>query len=284
MRPTLASWLLATAAALAIPAFSGACGRAGSTFESRPLTTQLDAYRTGTVELIPAKLEGGAKEHASFVAYLEASLKKNGVIEPLPADAGAQLTIRVRAASDTVGEDDVKVLVDFVDARNGTTLGQITVSGNALGDKGGAALRRVADEIVSYMRVNRRAPPSANAFRAASDSPPPAAPAAGVVASGGCTTTCTPDTSSSLPPEELTRVAEAAQPMLKAVRGCLDQVSAQAIHPAALLRFEGAGQVTKLKIDAGGYDELACVEEARARGLRVGISRGASVRCVFRCN
>ena len=82
---------------------------------------------------------------------------------------------------------------------------------------------------------------------------------------------------------EMTRT-EAAQPMLKAVRGCLDQVSAQAIHPAALLRFEGAGQVTKLKIDAGGYDELACVEEARARGLRVGISRGASLRCVFRCN
>ena len=38
-----------------------------------------------------------------------------------------------------------------------------------------------------------------------------------------------------------------------------------------------------LKIDAGGYDDLVCVQDARSRPPRVTVSRAASVRCEYRC-
>lgn len=263
-----------------------ACASGGGLVETRPLTADFDGYRTGAVEVEPAGLEGGAKGGQDFLAYLEAELKKGGVVEPLPIDQGAQLIVRVRAAANNSGEDDVRVSVDFIDARSRQTIGQVTVSGGA-SDKSGAAMRRVADDVVAYMRKNRRVPPGAKnkpgAAAAASVAPVPAGPVAGVVASGACKITCTPDSASSVVPDDQNRVAEAFQPMLKEIRVCLDRVSAQGIHPAVIVRFEGGGQLTNVRVDTGGYDEQQCVQDARSKAPPVTIGRPASLRCEYRC-
>jgi hypothetical protein len=72
--------------------------------------------------------------------------------------------------------------------------------------------------------------------------------------------------------------------MLNDVRVCLDRISAQAIQPAVILRFESQpGQLTQLKLDAGGYDEMSCVQDARSRPPHVMVTRASSVRCEYRC-
>jgi len=67
------------------------------------------------------------------------------------------------------------------------------------------------------------------------------------------------------------------------MRVCLDRVSAQAIHPAVILRFEGNGQLSHVRVDTGGYDELNCVQDARSRPPPIVVGRPASVRCEYRC-
>jgi hypothetical protein len=274
-----------------------ACAKSSTLVESRPLTADFDVYRSGAVEVDPTNMEGGVKGSQELLTYLEGKLKQGGVLEPLAAEKGAQLLIRIRATANA-GEDDMRLLVDFVDAKNGETIGQVAIVANTLGAKNsGPALRRVADEIVGYMRTHRGVPVSAKAGpggvkRVAASAPTALAPSGaatdrppgpGVLTSAGCTTTCTPDSSSALSAEERNTIATNLQPMLKDVRVCLDRVSAQEIHPAVIVRFESNGQMSQLKVDAGGYDDLSCVHEVRSRPPNVSISREASVRCEYRC-
>jgi hypothetical protein len=286
MRPILARCCVAALlVTFSVSSLTTACGH--GVVESRPLTADFDGYRSGAVEVEPPGIEGGPKGGEQFVAYLQAELKKNGILEPLPLDRGAQLVVRVRAASNNSGEDDVRVLVDFIDGRSRQTIGQITVGANGL-EKPGAAMRSVGDQIVAYMRSHRRTSPTTKANRDVTATLPSAAAATeqagGVATSGSCKTTCTPDATSALPPEDLTRLAEAFQPMLKDVRVCLDHISAQAINPALILRFESQpGQLTQLKLDAGGYDEMTCVQDARSRTPVLTVARASSVRCDYRC-
>ena len=273
-----------------------ACAKTSSITEQRPLVADFDGYRSGAVEIDPRNMVGGEKGSRELLTYLEAKLKQGGVLEPIEASKGAQLILRIRATSLT-GEDDVRFIVDFVDAKTGETIGQVVISANSLGNKGNAALRRVADEIVTYMRTNRRAPVVAKASPAAkggsaASAPTVLAPAGaatdrpvgpGVVTSGGCTTTCTPDSSSAFDADDQKKIADGFQPLLKLVRVCLDRVNAQEIRPAVIARFETSGAMSALKVDAGGYDDLACVQDARSHAQPLTISRGASVRCEYRC-
>jgi hypothetical protein len=84
-------------------------------------------------------------------------------------------------------------------------------------------------------------------------------------------------------PADQSHVAEAFHPMLKEIRGCLDRVSAQGIHPAVIVRFEGNGQLTNVRVDTGGYDDQQCVQDARSKAPPVTIGRPASLRCEYRC-
>ena len=280
----------------AAAALSSACAKTSMLVESRPLKADFDTYRSGAVEVDPTNMEGGVKGSQELLTVLEGRLKQAGVLTLVAADKGAQLIIRIRAAANA-GEDDVRILVGFIDAKTGATIGEVSVTANDLGKKRGAALRRVADEIVTYMRTHRAAPVSAKAGQSgvngsAASAPTVLAPAAaaterpaaaGVLKVGACTTTCTPDSSSALTPDDQKNIADSLQPMLKDVRVCLDRVNAQQIHPAVIARFESNGRLSQLKIDAGGYDDLACVNEVRSRPPQVTVSRGASVRCEYRC-
>ena len=263
------------------------CSKSGSVTESRPLTAQFDGYRTGAVEVDPAGLEGGQKGSEELLGYIESELKNSGVLTPLSVEQGAQLIVRVRHGGNNLGEEDVRVIVDFIDAKNHATFGQISVSANGLGEKGGAQMRRVALAISSYMKNNRHVTPVAKGRRndaPTTIAPPVEGPVAGVVTSGACKTTCTPDASSSLPPEDQTRLAETFAPMLKEMRGCLDRINADSINPVIILRCEPNGLLSQLKVDTGGYDDLACMHDARSKVPQfAAMTRGASVRCEYRC-
>lgn len=261
------------------------CSKAGSVNESRPLTKDFDGYKTGTVEVDTAGLEGGGKGGPELRSYLEKQLETNGVLQPLSVAQGAQLIVRVRAAPNS-GDEEPHVFVDFVDARSRETVGQLLVSATGLGEKDGASRRRVATAIADYMRKNRRAPPTEGpkgGAVGASVTPTTDRPLAGVATAGACKTVCTTDSSSSLPIEDQTRLAEGFLPMLEDIRTCLDRINAESIHPAVILRFEPNGLLSQLKIDAGGYDEMSCMQNARSRTPHLALSRAASVRCEYRC-
>ncbi|MBX3187620.1 MAG: hypothetical protein KF819_11420 [Labilithrix sp.] len=261
-----------------------ACTSTGSVTEGRPLESPFAAYRTATIEVDAAGMPNGTKDGELFLAYLESQLRKNGLLEPVPLDRGAELILRTRMTPSHTAEDDVRMLVDFVDAKSRRTIGQITVTGNALGDKSAAALRAAANEIIGYMRSNRGAGKRAPAIVGAAPAAPPAPTATpGVYAAGGCTTTCRPDATSTVSADDLGRVSEGFTPMLREMRTCLDRVSAQAIHPVIILRFEAPGVLTQLRSDTGGYDDLACVYDARSRPPGLTITAPASVRCELRC-
>jgi hypothetical protein len=270
-------------------ALTAACTSTGSVQESRPLEASFGAFRTGAVEVDPTGLPQGTKDGELFLAYLESQLRSNGLLEPTPVDRGAQLLIRTRVMPSNTAEDDVRMLVDFIDAKSRRTIGQVTVTGNSLGTEGAAALRAAANEIIGYMRSNRGAIAKRASGAGAGAAPviaaPPVAPAPatdGVVTAGACTTTCRPDSTSSVSADDLKKVADAFTPTLKEMRVCLDRVSAQAIHTVVILRFEG-GALTQVRSDTGGYDDLACVHEARSRAPGLAIAAGANLRCEYRC-
>ena len=276
---------------LALIAVLAGCAKGSSVVESRPLKTDFDNFRSGAVEVDPRFIEGGEEASQDLLTYLEGKLRAGAILEPRPAYQGAQLLIRIHATASS-GAEDMRLIVDFVDAKSGETIGQLSIAGSVAGTKGNSALRSVADEIVSYMRSHRTAAISAKASPSAAAMPSVLAPAAaateqplgpGVVVRGGCTTTCAPDSSSALTPDDQKRIVDAVEPLLKGTRMCLDRVSAQQINPAVIVRFESSGQMSGLKIDAGGYDDLTCVQELASRPLRVMASRAASVRCEYRC-
>jgi len=294
-RPLFATVLsvvtLSAGGALGAAALLPACSRTSTVNEARALSVDLDTYRTGTIEVEPKGWD--EKEIASFIAYLETKLKATGALEPVSADKGGELLVRVRNSPSATGEEDLRMLVDFIDARTRETVGQIVVTGSASSDRQATAFVRAGDEIATYLRASRKQPASASKGRPGGGAPAAAAasggasaseePAAGVVKEGKCATTCRTDTGSELPPADRQRVADATHKMLSTARACLDRMNAQAVEPTTIFRFEQRGQMLSMKIDAGGFEDLACIAELRARPPMVMVSGPGSVRCEHRC-
>lgn len=264
---------------------SASCGKGVN--EARPLTVSMDDYKTATIDFDPKSAENGEKVAPGFIAYLETKLKTLGAFEPAAPEA-AQMIIRVRPGPGAGMDDDLHLVVDLVDTKTRATVGQLNITTSAMGGKSDAALRRAGDEIATYIREHRRAPLkiakgnndfTPSTFSSAGVAPP----TPGVVTKDNCTTTCKSDSTSMVSPEDLQRIAERVAPTLGQARICLDRVSAQNINPSIIVRFETAGQLISLKLDAGGYDELACVLEAKSRVPSLTTSRQASLRCEHRC-
>ncbi|MBS2015006.1 MAG: hypothetical protein JST00_19095 [Deltaproteobacteria bacterium] len=274
--------LLSFAIALA----SAGCGKGVN--EARPLTVSMDDYKTAAVDFDPKSTDLGEKATPGFVAYLETRLKGMGAFEPAPKES-AQMIIRVRPGVGSGLDEDLHLAVDLVDTKTRQTVGQLQITASAPGGKAEIGLRKVAEGIAQYIRDQRRAPlkvtkgnSDVTASPLASEGPA-APPPPGVVVKDRCTTTCKSDSTSMVPPDDLQRVAERLSPTLGQVRVCLDRVSAQNIEPTIIVRFESAGQMISLKLDAGGYDELACIVDARSRVPALTTSRAASLRCEHRC-
>ena len=265
------------------------CGAPGGATEARPLTRPFDDYRRGAIEVDPKNLKDAERSTAQFTSYLEAKLRENGGLQPARVEEGAEIIIRTRVA--VVGADDeAKVVVDFVDVKTRETVGQLAMTVGDFYARTDFGMRRVAESVAYYIRANRKTPLPRSARGPAELDPaaslaaaPPSTLAPGELKSGACTIRCTTDSTSDLPDPDRQRVVESVKAMLDQTRACLDRVSAQAIEPSAILRFEGNGALTSLKIDAGGYDSLACIQEARGRIAPVAVTRPATVRCEHRC-
>jgi hypothetical protein len=99
-----------------------------------------------------------------------------------------------------------------------------------------------------------------------------------------CTTQCSPPASTSSSHEEQYRVSAGVNPTMKELRECLDRVGAQLVVPAVLLRFGPEGQLRHMRVDVGGYEQLECIREVRARLPRsVWTTRASLLRCEYRC-
>lgn len=262
---------------------SAGCGK--GVVEARPLTVAMDDYKTATIDFDSKSVENGEKAGPGFIAYLETKLKTTGAFEPASAEA-AQMIIRVRPASGT--DDDLHLVVDFVDTKTRATVGQLEITATASGGKSEVALRKAADGIAAYVRDHRRAPlkiakGNTDVTPSTFSAPSAAAPLPGVVVKDNCTTTCKSDSTTAATPEDLQRVADRVAPTLGQMRVCLDRVSAQNINPSMILRFESAGLPTSVRLDAGGYEELACVLDAKAKMTPLTTSRTTSLRCDLRC-
>jgi len=125
------------------------------------------------------------------------------------------------------------------------------------------------------------APPA----RTVATTPPPAPTAAPSTADDGpCKTTCAADSSSSLAPDETKKVAQAIVPLMRDLRGCLARVGGQNIRPVVFARFAESGKLDQTRIDVGGYENLACVGDAKNKPIDATTTHGALVRCEQRCD
>ena len=71
---------------------------------------------------------------------------------------------------------------------------------------------------------------------------------------------------------------------MKDLRECLDRVGAQLVVPAVLLRFSPDGQLRHMRVDVGGFEQMECIQQIRARMPRkVTTSRASLLRCEYRC-
>lgn len=263
-----------------------ACARNGTTVESRELTTStFDAYRTAAIEVDPKGFANQDNDPRVMLGYVESRLRSAAVLQPTPLDAGAELIVRARLS--TSDDDDLHFIVDFVDAKSRQTIGQIKVSGAAIGDRTDVAMRHAADEIVEYVKRHRKSRIAQGADTAPAPQWEPAESAASArtadVQVGNCLTTCSPDSLSAVSPDERARVTAAMAPWLTEVQKCLERASAVGIHPAAIVRFDAGGVLASFRTDTGGYEHLACVEAAQQRPPAISIARAAALRCEHRC-
>jgi hypothetical protein len=112
----------------------------------------------------------------------------------------------------------------------------------------------------------------------------PTAAGPATASDGPCKTTCGVDASSSLPPDETKKIATALVPMMRELKGCLARVGAQNIRPVVFARFGENGKAEMPRIDVGGYENLACVNDAKTKPIEATTSHGAIVRCEQRCD
>jgi hypothetical protein len=185
----------------------------------------------------------------------------------------------------------VNLRVLLIDTRTKVALGELEAAGTlappSTGDDGSEpprllALRGAAERILDVLEARRRV--AAAGGKPAPPPPPPLPDGPGVAGSAICTTQCAPPATATSSYEEQHRVAAGIDATMKELRVCLDRVGAQLIEPAVLLRFGPDGELRHLRVDVGGYEQLACIRAIRARVPRsVSTTRASLLRCTYRC-
>jgi hypothetical protein len=286
----LARVLLVVASSLVALA-GAACVKRDTAVETQPVTTNLRAYWTCAVAFASDGRGADANEAFTFVPWFEGRVRERGVFEPLGRDesAEAEVTLRLRASQ---GDERVTLRLEVVDTRSKAVLGELEAVGvvDANPDAGDssepvrlAALRSAADQILDVLKEKRRISMS-RPKPAPELGPAPLPDGPPVAGSATCSTQCAPPASSSSSHEEQHRVAAGMNATMKELRECLDRVGAQLVEPATLLRFGPDGQLRHMRIDVGGYEQLECIVQIRARIPRsVSTTRASVLRCAYRC-
>ena len=285
-----AALVLVLLALLLVLAGTG-CVKRDMAVETQPVTSNLSAYWTCAVAFTSDGHGADANEGFTFVPWFEGRVRERGVFEPLGRDESAEAEVTLRLAA-SQGDDHVTLRVEVVDTRSKTSLGELEAVGvvDPHADAGDpqeplrlVALRRAADQILEVLKEKRRLSMS-QPKRAPAPAAPPLPDGPPVAGSATCITQCAAPASSSSTHDEQYRVAAGMNATMKELRECLDRVGAQLVEPAVLLRFAPDGQLRHMRVDVGGYEQLECIRQIRARIPRsVSTSRASLLRCEYRC-
>jgi hypothetical protein len=294
--------------ALLCVVLASACAK-NATQVTKPVTTDLRAYKTCVLRLETKDL---GVDGDAFLAYLEGQLRDDGGLEPLDAfresEADLVLDMNAEVESEKPNEARVKVGIVVTEKRTKDLLGEIQVRGTgtpdapaspadtALRETGGSprrmALHHAADEIVDYLRARRgegkraRGEVAPERHAPMQPAPPPDDPTDRDLQPPRpvtCATQCIP-TASALTDADVAKISARADPTMQILRQCLDRIGGRKIEPALILRFDSGGQLGLMRVDLGGYEDLVCVDAARAHPPRVFVHREAMVRCVLHCS
>jgi hypothetical protein len=296
------AWIVLVCFALA------ACAK-GATTVTRPVTADLRAYKTCVLRFEGKDL---GVDGDAFLAYLEGQLREDGGLEPLDAfresEADLVLDMNAEVESEKANEARVKVGIVVTEKRTKDLLGEIQVHGKGtpdapassadavLRDSGGGArrmaLHHAADEIVDYLRSRRGESPRQRGeiqperHAPMQPAPPPDDPPGRDLQPPRpvtCATQCTPS-ASSLSEADLAKISARADDTMQILRKCVDRIGGHKIEPTLILRFGPEGTLSNMRVDLGGYEDLVCVDAARAHPPRVFVRREAMVRCVLHCS
>ncbi|MDB4933618.1 MAG: hypothetical protein JWP87_590 [Labilithrix sp.] len=277
--------------ALALASMGGCMKREAAAVETQPVTDNLAAYWTCAVAFTTDGSGEDANEAFTFVPWLEGRMRERGVFEPLGRDEGAEaeVTLRLEASQ---GPGEVNLRLQAFDTKTKAPLGELEAAsaidaGKDAGDgsetRRFVALRSAANRILDVLKEKRRVALS-QPRRAPPPAPPPLPDGPPVAGSAVCATECHPPASSSSSHDEQYRVASGVNATMKGLRECLDRVGAQLVVPAVLLRFDPNGQLRHMRVDVGGYEQLECIQDVRARPPRgVSTTRASLLRCEYRC-
>jgi hypothetical protein len=260
--------------------------------ETVPLTDNLAAYWTCSVAYASDGHGEDANEAFTFVPWFEGRVRERGVFDPLARDEGpeAEVTLKLEASQ---GDDRVSLRLNVLDTRTRAPLGELEAVSvlDAAADAGDGtesrrlvALRTAADRILDRLQERRRASmaKARHAPTPAVAAPLPDGPPVGAAAV--CSTQCSVPASTSSSHGEQHSVAAGVNGTMKELRECLDRVGGQLVVPAVLLRFSPDGQLRHMRVDVGGFEQLECIQQVRARLPRsVRTSRASLLRCEYRC-
>jgi hypothetical protein len=269
-----------------------ACVKRGEGVEvAQPLSANLASYWTCAVTFASDGRGEDANEAFTFVPWFESRVRERAVFEPLGKDelAEAEITLRLTASH---SDDRVSLHVVVFDTKTREPLGELDALGVAEPSAVAAAdpsdpkhlvaLRNAADRILEALKEKR----GAAASHAKRPAPPPVAESdlGPVAGSAVCVTECHPPSSSASSHAEEYRVSGGINATMRELRDCLDRVGGQLVVPAVLLRFSPDGRLRHMRVDVGGFENLACVQAVRARPSRgLWTSRASLLRCEYRC-
>jgi hypothetical protein len=267
------------------------CVKKDVAVETSPLSDNLAAYWTCAVAYASDGHGEDANEAFTFVPWFEGRVRERGVFDPLARDEGAEaeVTLRLEASQ---GDDRVNLRLGVFDTRTRAPLGELEAvsvidpaadAGDATESRRMLALRSAADRILDTLQARRRAS-MAKARHAPAALPAPLPDGPPVGAAAVCSTQCSVPASTSSSHGEQYSVAAGVNATMKQLRECLDRVGAQLVVPAVLLRFSPDGQLRHMRVDVGGFEQLDCIQQVRARLPRtVRTSRASLLRCEYRC-
>lgn len=162
---------------------SAGCAKKGTVAEGAPMTQSISAYKTAAL-----KIEGqmgeknSGKNQDAFKAALAKGLKEKNIFADLGADeAASDLVIKVStskvdegsalgAGLGTGGDAEVALDIQFMDTKQGKSIGKIAVSGNskkdvsvtaggvntdAVADRTSRAFAAAANQVVEYLDKHR---------------------------------------------------------------------------------------------------------------------------------
>ncbi len=295
MRAALAA-LIALVVLVCVPS----CASRDVARETLPVTNDLGAYWTCAVAFTSDGRGDDANEAFTFVPWLEQRAREKGVFEPLEKDAAkeAEALLRVDAKGDG---DRVVLRLLVIDMKTKEELGEVEAVGSpppvsataaapaatdVVETERGRALRAAADRILDFLKEKRRVA-SATPKKPPPATPPDAPPVSQTTVAGSavCSTQCLVPAAAHATHGDKYGVSAAVTPMMRALRDCLDRVGGQLVVPAVLLRFGPDGRVRHIRVDVGGYEELECIQNVRARAVvRASTGRATILRCEYRCS